>query len=230
MDHYPSDHANTTIFANCIDASAVIHDQALVDTPAHIGGYTRIMPFAHIMAHAIIGEHCHVGQHSTLYSGVMIGQHSTIMENVRLNGGVIIQDDVVCGPSVTVSSPSTMRGQRSSSVVRISPTLIQHNAHIGPNCTIAAGLTIGHSAFIEANTVVDRSIPKFAVVSGNPLKLIGWRCQCGEWLSFTSKTQHTECTHCGLTYKQLNDTAIERTGTSGDTDHASPLHIPKKQA
>lgn len=226
----------STALEHCIDASAVIHDQALVDTPAQIGGHTRIMPFAHIMAHALIGSNCHVGQNSTLYSGVIIGQHTTVMENVRLNSGVILQDDVVCGPSVTVSSPSNIRGRLSKKVLRISPTLIQHKATIGPNCTISSGLTIGKHAFIEANTVVDKNIPNFSVVSGNPLKIIGWRCQCGEWLTFKSSTQsqssHTECHHCGLTYQQLNEHTIHRTNAAGDIEdaHAVQLHIPRKHA
>jgi UDP-2-acetamido-3-amino-2,3-dideoxy-glucuronate N-acetyltransferase len=186
------------------------------------------------MAHSFLGDYSYVGQHSTIYSGVMIGQHAHVMENVRLNSGVILQDDVFCGPSVTVSSPSRLRGKLAHQVVRVSPTLIKRHANLGANSSIAAGVTIGHSAFVEANSVVDRSVPNFAVVSGSPLNIIGWRCHCEEWLTFAStKTNQTECNHCGLMYQQTSDThidCIDGSSTDGSVSQTPRLHIPRKQA
>lgn len=218
-----------SVFEGRIDATAHVHEAALIDDPCQIGPHVRVMPFAHIMPHSFIGDYSHIGQHSTIYSGVMIGQHTSVMENVRLNSGVIVQDDVFCGPSVTVSSPSRLRGKLSHQVVRVSPTLIQRHANLGANSSIAAGVTIGQHAFIEANTVVDRSIPNYAVVSGSPLRLVGWRCHCEEWLTFTSKTNQTECSHCGLMYHQVSDTQVECV-THQDASVMPRLHIPRKQA
>lgn len=42
-------------------------------------------------------------------------------------------------------------------------------------CTILSGVTIGHGAVVGARSVVPRDVPPYAIVAGNPAKIIGWR-------------------------------------------------------
>lgn len=43
------------------------------------------------------------------------------------------------------------------------------------NCTILSGVTIGHGAVIANGAMVSRDVEPYAVMAGNPAKLIKWR-------------------------------------------------------
>lgn len=43
------------------------------------------------------------------------------------------------------------------------------------DCTILSGVSIGHGAVVANNAVVSRDIPPYAVVAGNPAKIVRWR-------------------------------------------------------
>ena len=46
---------------------------------------------------------------------------------------------------------------------------------IGANVTIGPGVKVGDGAIIALGSVVTKSVPKCAIVGGNPAKIIGWR-------------------------------------------------------
>jgi len=52
------------------------------------------------------------------------------------------------------------------------PVVIKESAWIGFNSIIMKGVTIGKGAVIGAGTVVTKDVPDFAVVTGNPAKII----------------------------------------------------------
>lgn len=203
-----------------IAPSATIHETAWVDNPCQIGERTSIMHFSHVMAHSMIGKDCHIAQHVTVYNGVMLHNGVRVMENARLNSGVVMESGVTCGPSVSICGLGKLRANRPS-VSRISPTLIRKNALLGPNVTVAAGVTIGQHAFVEANTVVDSSVPDFAIVSGNTLTILGFRCHCGAQLPVkpngARRPKSVACDGCQQTYH------------SNDKGHWQPSHpIPTR--
>lgn len=185
--------------------SAFIHESSYVDSPCLIGEHTAILHFTHIMAHAIIGSHCHIGHNVTIGSGVVIGNHVRILNNTLLNSGVILEDNVYCGASTIFTALNRIRG-RSRTISPISPTLVKSGANIGANTTVAAGVTIGQHSFVEAGSVVDNNIPDFALVYGNPVRFEGWRCQCGECLTFHKDKAY--CKHCGKRYTQYSEFKI----------------------
>ena len=188
------------MFEDCRAPSAQIHPSALLDAPCRVGEHTAILPFVHVMSQTIIGNHSLIGHNVTIASGVLVGNHVRVLNNSLLNSGVILEDSVYCGPSTTFCAMTRMRGT-TTAISRVSPTLVRRGASIGPNSTVAAGVTIGTHAFVEAGTVIDRNIPDFALVCGNPLRFFGWRCTCGEPLTF--KTEQTTCNACGKQYDQI---------------------------
>lgn len=186
--------------------TAYIHESSYIDSPCRIGEHTTILHFSHVMAHSIIGSHCLIGRHVSIASGVMMGDHVKVMNNAQLNSGVILESSVLCGTGVVFSEGRYMRAHPGN-LSRVSPTLVRKGAQLGPNSTIASGSTIGRYAFIEAGTIVDRNIPDFAVVYGNPLRLAGWRCKCGHSLSLSpeetptgNEIQETQCSYCSRKY------------------------------
>ncbi len=189
-------------FDNHRGVSTYIHESSIVEQPCQIGDNTQIMAFTHIMAHAIIGQWCHIGHHVTMASGVVLGNQVRVMNNALLNSGVILEDGVYCGPSTVFAPPNRIRGFQKN-VSKISPTVIRTGASIGPNTTITSGITVGQYAFVEAGTVIDRNIQDFALVYGNPLQFGGWRCECGEALSFPEKDpgKLSTCDACHQRYQ-----------------------------
>ena len=61
---------------------------------------------------------------------------------------------------------------------------MRKGATIGANSTILCGLEIGQYAFIGAGSVITRSVPDFALVTGNPARQKGWMSAQGQKLEF----------------------------------------------
>nr|WP_225591084.1 CatB-related O-acetyltransferase [Pseudoxanthomonas sp. PXM03] len=53
--------------------------------------------------------------------------------------------------------------------------VIGHDVWIGANCTLALGITIGSGAIIAANSTVTGNVPPYAIIGGNPAKIIRFR-------------------------------------------------------
>jgi UDP-2-acetamido-3-amino-2,3-dideoxy-glucuronate N-acetyltransferase len=77
-------------------------------------------------------------------------------------------------------------------------TLVLYGATIGANATVVCGNTIGRFAFVGAGTVVTKDVPHYALVVGNPAKIVGWVCRCGNKLDFVER--HATCSKCGKNY------------------------------
>jgi UDP-2-acetamido-3-amino-2,3-dideoxy-glucuronate N-acetyltransferase len=60
---------------------------------------------------------------------------------------------------------------------------VKKGASIGANATIVCGITIGERAFVGAGAVVTKDVSPHGLVVGNPARLIGWMCACGDRLS-----------------------------------------------
>ena len=63
-------------------------------------------------------------------------------------------------------------------------TLVKKSASIGANATIVCGNTIGQYAMIGAGAVVTKDVPDFALILGNPGKIVGWVDKKGCRLEF----------------------------------------------
>jgi acetyltransferase-like isoleucine patch superfamily enzyme len=58
--------------------------------------------------------------------------------------------------------------------VKHAPIIIKDKAWIGFNCIILKGVTIGEGAVVGAGSVVTENVPDYAVVAGNPARLISY--------------------------------------------------------
>jgi UDP-2-acetamido-3-amino-2,3-dideoxy-glucuronate N-acetyltransferase len=197
--------------------TAYIHESSYVDTPCRIGEHTSILHFSHIMSHSIIGNFCSIGRNVTIASGVLLGDNVKVMNNAELNSGVILENEVYCGPGTVFTENRHVRA-RSGNISRVSPTLVRRGAEIGANTTVASGFTIGCYAFVEAGTIVDRNIPDFAVVYGNPLKFAGWRCECGQTIPpAAAQDEAVRCSYCSRRYFRQSKWKLLQL-TQGDAD------------
>jgi hypothetical protein len=95
-----------------------------------------------------------------------------VKSGVQLWTGIVIEDDVFIGPNATFTNDRFPRSKSWQN--RIPSTVVKQGASIGANATILPGLTIGESAMIGAGSVVTRDVPPYAVVAGNPARLVGY--------------------------------------------------------
>src|SRR5438552_6180657 len=154
------------------------HESSYVDAGCQIGEGTKIWHFTHVMAGARIGRRCNIGQNVVIAADVVIGDNVKIQNNVSVYTGVILEDDVFCGPSMVFTNVINPRS-RVSRKDEYRKTLVKRGATLGANSTIVCGHTIGRYAFVGAGAVVITDIPDYALVVGNPSHILGWICQCG---------------------------------------------------
>ena len=146
-----------------------IHSKADVADCA-IGEGTNIWQFVVVMEGAIIGKNCNISANSLIEGKAVIGNRVTIKSGVFVWDGVKIEDDVFVGPSVTFTNDLMPRSKVYQDAV--TETKISQGSSIGANATILAGITIGKFAMVGAGAVVVKDVPSYAVVVGNPAKII----------------------------------------------------------
>ena len=180
-----------------------IHESAYVDDPVRIGAGTKIWHFSHILAEVVIGANCTIGQNAMIGPRVVVGDGVRIQNNVSLFEGVILEDDVFCGPScvfTNVVNPRSFISRKRE----FRKTHVGRGASIGTNVTILCGHDIGAYAFIAAGAVVTADVPAYALMIGAPARRTGWMSRAGEKLG-----PDLVCPREGVRYRLIGADALE---------------------
>ncbi len=179
-----------------------IHPTAIVAEGANIGAGTKIWHFVHVMDGARVGNDCSLGQNSFVQKGAVLGNRVRVQNNVSLYDGVQLDDDVFCGPSCVFTNVVHPRAAVSRKD-EYAPTPVGKGATIGANATIVCGNRIGAHAFVGAGSVVTRDVPDHALVVGNPARIRGWVCTCGETLGLpaTAADATAKCQRCKCSWR-----------------------------
>jgi len=162
-----------------------VNEHAVVDENVEIGEGTKIWHFSHVQSGAKIGKNCVLGQNVNVANNVIIGNFVKIQNNVSVYEGVTLEDYVFCGPSMVFTNildPRSKYPQVGSKYYI--KTLVKEGASLGANSTIVCGNTIGKYAFVGAGAVVTKDVPDYALVVGNPARIIGWVSEAGKKLEF----------------------------------------------
>jgi UDP-2-acetamido-3-amino-2,3-dideoxy-glucuronate N-acetyltransferase len=186
--------------------SYFIHPSSYADDGCTIGDGTKIWHFSHVMAGSKVGERCNIGQNVVISPDVVIGDNVKIQNNVSVYTGVILEDDVFCGPSMVFTNVVNPRSHvpRRGEYQR---TLVKRGASLGANSTIVCGHTIGRYAFVGAGAVVIREVPDYALVVGNPGRVVGWMCGCGIKVAAGARPpERAACAVCGARYETRDGT------------------------
>jgi UDP-GlcNAc3NAcA epimerase len=146
------------------------HERALVEPGAQIGERTRIWAFTHVLSGAKIGTDCNICDHVFIENDVLVGNRVTIKCGVQLWNGLRVADDVFIGPNATFTNDIFPRSKRYPE--KFLQTHIRAGASIGANATILAGVTVGEKAMVGAGAMVTKDVPAYAIVVGNPARII----------------------------------------------------------
>lgn len=146
-----------------------IHPLADVHT-SNVGRASKIWQFSVVLANAVIGDNCNICSHVFIENDVVIGNNVTIKNGVQLWDGLRVADNVFVGPNVTFTNDKL---PRSKQYPKQFPQInIDKNASIGGGATILPNIRIGEYAMVGAGAVVTKDVPPYAVVVGNPGKII----------------------------------------------------------
>jgi acetyltransferase-like isoleucine patch superfamily enzyme len=176
-----------------------IHTSANVSDTALIGEGTKVWINVQIREHVEIGAECIISKDVYIDHAVKIGDRCKIQNSVSIYNGVTIQDEVFVGPNVAFTNDKVPRAFNSD--WKITSTLVRKGASIGANATIVCGITIGQYAMIAAGSVVTKSVPSFALVMGNPARIVGYVCKCGYRLN--------DLGHCKICDKRTDLHVVE---------------------
>jgi UDP-2-acetamido-3-amino-2,3-dideoxy-glucuronate N-acetyltransferase len=179
-----------------------VHESAYIDDGVKIGEGTAIWHFSHVLKNSRIGRNCRISQNVMIGPNVSIGDGVKIQNNVSVYEGVTLEDYVFCGPSMVFTNVYNPRSEIPR-MDELRPTLVRRGASLGANCTILCGVTIGQYAFVGAGAVVVKDVPDFALVVGNPGRIIGWMCVCGNRIEFGEGDGPGACRGCQRVYQKV---------------------------
>lgn len=146
-----------------------IHPLSDVQTK-NIGSGTRVWQFSVVLSKAVIGKNCNICAHTLIENEVVIGDDVTIKSGVYIWDGITLEDKVFIGPCVAFANDKFPRSKQYPDA--FPRTLVKQGASIGANATILPGITIGCGSMIGAGAVVTKSVPDFALVVGNPARVV----------------------------------------------------------
>jgi len=165
------------------------HPSADVSPKAVVGEGTRIWQQCQVREGSVIGGNCILGKGVYVDSGVRIGSNVKIQNGVSLYRGVTLEDGVFCGPHCVFTNDLRPRAINPDGTLKttedwhVSETLVRYGAAIGAHATVVCGITIGRWAMVGAGSVVTRDVPDYGLAYGNPARLRGFVCPCGEKLA-----------------------------------------------
>ncbi|KUO62454.1 transferase [bacterium BRH_c32] len=180
------------------------HESAYVDDPVEIGEGTKIWHFSHVQSGSKIGNNVVIGQNVNVGNNVIIGNYVKIQNNVSVYEGVTLEDYVFCGPSMVFTNILDPRSKYPQVGAKYYlKTIVKEGASLGANSTVVCGHDIGRFAFVGAGAVVTKNIPDFALVVGNPARIVGWVSEAGRKLHF-DKDGFAFCEKANKKYKLEN--------------------------
>jgi UDP-2-acetamido-3-amino-2,3-dideoxy-glucuronate N-acetyltransferase len=125
-----------------------------------VGDNTKIGTFVEVQKNAVIGANCKISSHTFICEGV------TIEDDVFIGHNVTFINDIY--PRSTAEDG----GLQTEADWKVVPTFIKKGASVGSSATILAGVTVGEGAIVGAGAVVTKDVPPWAIVAGNPAKVL----------------------------------------------------------
>ena len=110
---------------------------------------------------------------------IEIGDNSGLGLNCRVTGPLKIGRDVMMGPDVMIFTQNHEAGSLDKPMIQQTapkePVEIGDDVWIAARAIILPGVKIHRGAIVGAGAVVTRDVPEYAVVGGNPARIIRYR-------------------------------------------------------
>lgn len=126
------------------------------------------------------GEQVNIEKGATFSNRVVLGNNSGIGIRAFIQGKTILGDNVMMGPDCLIYTsnhafdrldiPMNQQGHEDEKKV-----IIGNDVWIGGRVIILPGVNIGDGVVIGAGSVVTKNVPNYAVIGGNPAKILKYR-------------------------------------------------------
>lgn len=165
-----------------------VHPTALVEDGVVLGDGCAVWDNAHIRRGARLGRDCIVGEKSYIAYDVVVGDLCKLNACAYLCAGVTLEDGVMVAAHAVFTNdlhpratdPELAALQTSAPTAATLATVVRRGATIGANATIGPGVELGAFCMVGMGSVVTADVPAHALVVGNPARLAGVVCRCGE--------------------------------------------------
>ena len=130
-----------------------------------------------------MGAFSYVVEKNLEMGSLQMGRYCSVAIGLRLLDGRHPLEAVTTNPysyaphykADNIPSDYVYRGMRRPAKRTYGPVKMGHDVWIGAHCTIKAGVSIGHGAVIAGGANVVKDVAPYAIVGGNPAKLIRFR-------------------------------------------------------
>jgi UDP-2-acetamido-3-amino-2,3-dideoxy-glucuronate N-acetyltransferase len=161
------------------------------------GDSARVYPPTIVLSGAQLGTDVVVGAFCFIASGAVVGAGTRIQSHTSVWDGVVIGEDVFVGPGAQFTNMHHARAAFPRSP-NWDITIVEDGATLGANATLVAPVRVGKYAVVGAGAVVTHDVPANAVVVGNPARVVGWACECGESVARGERRpSRAKCAACG---------------------------------
>jgi UDP-2-acetamido-3-amino-2,3-dideoxy-glucuronate N-acetyltransferase len=150
----------------------------------------KIYPPSVVADGAQLGSDVVVGAFCFVAKGAVVGAGTRIQSHTSVWAGVELGEDVFIGPGAVFTNVRHPRAAFSRAPVW-DRTVVEDGATVGAGAVLVAPVRVGRCAMVGAGAVVTRDVPAHAVVVGNPARIVGWACECGE------TAREGSCPQCG---------------------------------
>jgi sugar O-acyltransferase (sialic acid O-acetyltransferase NeuD family) len=150
LDNFPSSYktiiaiGDNAIRKKITSNTDLIFENALIHSKAEISPSAKIGKGTVVMANTVINASSNIGDHCII------------------NTGSIVEHDCEIHNYVHISPQAAMAGG----------VKIKEGTHVGIGAVVIPGITIGKWVIIGAGAVINKDVPDFAVVVGNPGRII----------------------------------------------------------
>lgn len=155
-----------------------------------------------------IGRECVIARNVYVDEKNSIGNRVKIQNRNNITSGVTLGDGVFVGPNVTFSNDKYPRSINADGTLKsiddwvCVSTIIKKGASLGAGCVIVCGIEVGEWAMIGAGAVVTRNVPNYAMVVGNPARIIKWVSKSGYPMSFVKSDEEYAHFFCSKEKKE----------------------------
>ncbi len=127
-----------------------------------ISGKLNVQFSKAIHFNSIISKEAKIGYGTVVMAGAIINSGVLIGNHCIINSGALVEHDCIINDFVQISPKATLAGNIS----------IGEGTQIGIGATIIQGIKIGKWAMVGAGAIIIKDIPDYAVVVGNPGRII----------------------------------------------------------
>ena len=104
-----------------------------------------------------------------------MGSFCSIGQDVKIGGLGAHKLGISTHPAFYLAAPPTARFHCDSNFESFKLVTIGHDVWVGDRAIILDGVSVGTGAIIAAGCVVHKNVPPYAIVGGNPMRVIRYR-------------------------------------------------------